>query len=88
MNYQAFFSQQNKKKKNRMVSSALVTGTLAFLVKFSADDSLKYISFFTQKTGFDISCKTCFQGKKKKNISACRLLIILPRVLSVKGKKK
>ena len=52
----------------------------------------------SQKTGFDISCKLSpketicmkcqilFSGKNKKNISKCRLLKILPRVLSVKGR--
>ena len=25
--------------------------------KFSADNILKYFSYFTQETGFDISCK-------------------------------
>ena len=29
--------------------------------------------------------KFCFLGKNKKNISKCRLLKILPRVLSVKS---
>ena len=55
-----------------------------------------YFSYFSQKTGFDISCKLSpeeticmkyqilFSGKNKKNISKCRLLKILPRVLSVK----
>ena len=52
---------------------------------------------FFQKTGFDISCKLSpketicmkchilFSEKNKKNISKCRLLKILPRVLSVKA---
>ena len=45
-------------------------------------------SYFSQKTGFDISCKFCmkcqilFSGKNKKNISLCSLLKILSRVLS------
>ena len=30
---------------------------LALWVKFSADGILKYFSYFSQKTGFDISCK-------------------------------
>ena len=50
-------------------------------VKFSAENILKYISYFSQKTGFDISCKLSpleticmkcqmlFSGKNKKNIS-------------------
>ena len=36
-----------------------------------------------------MQCQILFSGKnKKKNISKCRLLKILPRVLSVKQKKK
>ena len=31
-----------------------------------------------------MQCQILFSGKNKKNISKCRLLIILPRVLSVK----
>ena len=31
-----------------------------------------------------MKCQTLFSGKNKKNISKCRLLKILPRVLSVK----
>ena len=54
---------------------------LAFWVKFSADDILKYFSFFPQKTGFDISCKLSpleticmecqilFPWKNKKNVN-------------------
>ena len=57
--------------------------------------NLWYFSYFSQKTGFDISCKlspveticmkcqNLFSGKNKKNISICFLLKILPRVLSV-----
>ena len=32
-----------------------------------------------------MKCQTLFSGKNKKNISKCRLLKILPRVLSVKS---
>ena len=32
-----------------------------------------------------MKCHILFFGKNKKNISKCRLLKILPRVLSVKG---
>ena len=54
-----------------------------------------YFSYFSQKTGFDISCKlspleticmkcqSCFLSKIRKNISICCLLKILPRVLSL-----
>ena len=53
----------------------------AIWVNFSADGILKYISYLSQKTEFDISCKvsplmtTCtkcqnlFSGKNKKNIT-------------------
>ena len=54
-----------------------------------------YFSYFSPKTGFDISCKfspletICIKWhnlfpEKKQNISICRLLKILPRILSVK----
>ena len=32
-----------------------------------------------------MQCQILFSGKNKKNISKCRLLKILPRVLSVKS---
>ena len=32
-----------------------------------------------------MQCQILFSGKNKKNISKCRLLKILPRVLSVKA---
>ena len=32
-----------------------------------------------------MKCQILFSGKNKKNISKCRLLKILPRVLSVKA---
>ena len=35
-----------------------------------------------------MKCHILFSGKNKKNISNCRLLKILPRVLRVKKKKK
>ena len=63
--------------------------TLALWVKFSADYKLKYflISYFSQKTGFDISSKLsldnllemsypvlCKKKKKKKKMSISGLL--------------
>ena len=49
-----------------------------------------YFSNFSQKVGFNVSCKLSpmkcqipFSGKNKKNISKCHLLKILPRVLRV-----
>ena len=56
----------------------------------------QYFSYFSQNTGFEISCKLSplatiymkcqilFPGKNKKNISKCCLLKILPKGLSVK----
>ena len=42
----------------------------SMLLKISADDLLKYFSYFIQKSGFDISwnAKACFLDKNKKNI--------------------
>ena len=63
-----------------------MTKRLALWVKFSADDILKYFSYFSQKTGFDISCKLSpleticmkcqilFWGKIRKISPICRLL--------------
>ena len=59
-------------------------------VKISADDILKYFSYFSQKIGFEHgdnlhAMSNPISGKKnKKNISVCRLLNILPSILSVK----
>ena len=68
--------------------------TLSTLGKNSADNILKYFSYFFQKTGFDISMETIcmkyqnlFAEKIKKTISVCPLLKILPRLLSVKDWK-
>ena len=44
--------------------------TFTTLWAFSADDRLMIFSYFSQKTGFDISCKLfpffCFLEKKEK----------------------
>ena len=40
-----------------VVASVAVKLKLSTLGKFSVDDILKYFSCFSQKTGFDISCK-------------------------------
>ena len=65
-------------------------------VKFSADDILKYFPYFSQKTGFDISCKLspmetiCIKckillsGKKKKNITNLLSAENAQRVVKVK----
>ena len=69
---------------------------LALWVKYSADDILKY---FSQKTGFDISCKLSpmevicmkcqilFSGKNKKTITITSLSSaeIAQRVVKVKN---
>ena len=66
-------------------------------VKFSADDNVKYFSYFSQKTGFDISCKlseticmkyqTLFSGKKKKNITNLSSAELAKRVVKIKTLK-
>ena len=73
-----------------------VTLRLALWVKFSADDILKYFSYFSQKTGFDISCKLSlketicmkcqilFSGKNKKNNIILSSAENAQRVLKVK----
>ena len=51
-----------------------------------------FFLFITKKTGFDVSCsgdnlhevQIMFSWKNEKNISKCRLLKIVPSVLSVK----
>ena len=57
-----------------------------------ADDKLSIFSYFSQKTGFEMSgklsptcmkCKNLFSWKNKKNILKSRLLEIISRVLSV-----
>ena len=57
-----------------------------------------FFSYFSQKTGFDISCKLCrmeticmkcqilFSGKNKKNITNLSSAKLIKRVLKVKGK--
>ena len=93
MKCQVLFSLRNNN--NRMMSATILISTLsdkvciaygllqclALDVKFSADDILKYFFYFSQKTGFDISCKLSpveticmkyqilFSGKYKKNIN-------------------
>ena len=55
----------------------------------------KYISYFSQKTGFDITwklspletiymkCLNLFPGENMKNIQKCHMLKILPRLQSI-----
>ena len=75
-----------------------VTLTLGSLwVKFSSDDILKYFSYFSQKTGFDISCMKCqilfsgmkcqilFSGKSKKNITTLSSAELAQSVVKVKS---
>ena len=66
-----------------ILSSILKISTLG---KISADDILKYLLYFSQKTGFDMSCKLSpmeticmkfrilFSGENKKIPSVCHLL--------------
>ena len=66
------------------------------LGKISADGILKYCSYFSKETGFDISCELSpfetiyiksrilvFGTKYDKYISICRLLKFIPRVLAL-----
>ena len=61
--------------------ASLTTSDVALWVKFSADNILKYYSYFSQKTGFIfhanflqrteticMKCQILFSGKNKKNI--------------------
>ena len=69
---------------------------LSINVKLSADNILKYFSYFSQKTGFDISCKLSpleticmkcqilFSGKNKKNINYLSSAELAKRVVKVK----
>ena len=72
---------------------------LALWVKFSAEDILKYFSYFSQKTGFDISCKSpketicmkcriLFSVKNKKNIINLLSAENAQRVVKVKDKNE
>ena len=70
---------------------------LALWVKFSADDILKSVSFFSLKTGFNMSCKfspnpietidmkcqILFSGKNKKNINNLSSAELPKRVVKV-----
>ena len=55
-----------------------------FLIFPSKQDSTFYANCLLRRQ-FAWNVKSCFLGKIRKNISKCRLLKILPRVLSVKG---
>ena len=85
--YERYLVCLNINKKNPNVCKASRI-TLSTLGKTSADGILKYISYFTKKTGFDISCKLsslkaiCMKckirfsgGKEKKsyNLSSAEL---------------
>ena len=72
---------------------------LELWVKFS-DDTLKYVSYFSEKTGFDISCKLSpietfcmkcpilFSGKNKKTINILSYAELAQRVVKIKVKKR
>ena len=79
----------------RYVISRCGSLTITTSWAFQQTTTISDIFLIFHKTGFDISCKlsplktiymarqNLFSGKNKKNISICRLLKILPRVLSV-----
>ena len=64
---------------------------LSGLIQQTTKKKKNVICFITKKTGFDISCngdnlhemQILFSWKNEKDISKCRLLKILPRMLSV-----
>ena len=79
MKYQALIPViiKEKKKKERMSSAKILSGTLTYSTLWanSADDKLIISSDFSQETGFDISCKlshmkcqNLFSGKKVRKI--------------------
>ena len=67
-----------------------------FCIFFSADNILKHFSYFSQKTGFDISqklslmeticmkCQVLFPAKNKKNITDLLSAELAQRVVEVK----
>ena len=88
--------KQNWERKTSYINFILYR--LAFWVKFSADNILKYFYFSKKKTGLDISCKlspketicmkcqNLFSEKKKKNIYIFQNVIcyyFLPSMLSL-----
>ena len=74
-----------------------VVYSLSDWIKISADDNLKYFSYFSQETGFDISCKLSlmeticikcqilFSGKNKKNFINLSSAELAQRVVKVKA---
>ena len=69
-----------------MLSAAIVIGTLtlSMMGNISADDILKYYSYFSHKTGPDISSKL---SPKEKNINLSAAELAQERVM-VKGLNK
>ena len=62
---------------------------LGIWVKFSVDDILKYFSYFSQKTAFDMEticmkCQMLFSGKNKKNIINLSSAELAQRAVKVK----
>ena len=83
--------------KNVVIDLTYLSLRLALWVKFSADNILKYFSYFSKKTGYDISCKLeticmkcqiLFFGKNKKNIINLSSAENAQRVVKVKDGKK
>ena len=93
------FSQRFKRYGSLRTTNTVLTFTVLWIN--TADDKLMIILlFFPKQTGFDFSCKLfqmeticmksqiLFPGKTKKNISICRLLKFLSRMVSVKATSK
>ena len=90
-------AKKNCRRRHSKFALLFFNALIALWVKFSADDILKYFSYFSQKTGYDISCKLSpnnlhemsnpvFGGKIRNMSSICHLLK-MPRVVKVKRKK-
>ena len=60
----------------------LVIDSLSLTALWANSAKDKLVIFFSYF--FQMNCQILFFGKNKKNISICRLLKILPKVLSVK----
>ena len=94
MTCQAIFSlkiiNEKKKKENQNLSAAVVICTLIFSMqnKISSRRHIEIVFLFSQKTGFDVSCKLSpveticmkcqilfyLKNKKKKILQVCHLL--------------
>ena len=99
MKCQAQFPQKNKQKYFECCLLQFWMSLHAFWVKISADKILKYFSYFSQKTGFEFSCKLSPMEngvilhdksnpvfwKNSKNVTNLSSAEFAQRVVKVKG---